>query len=521
MHAALEQDLWHAANSLQLKTAGRSACGDTLPALWPGGAGKADVRQLPTGGLPGHRAHGVGPLQGPFDHATAVFTPSSPPLIAPVPVRLQTHVLGTGASAFRPTAAALQNQWQANQALQLLHERASVGRCDAAIPAVHRYDSGLLPSATSPARSGMHSDGLHSPPQCRVSLASDKAGQARTKPQINITASCVTGPRDPLNGLLQAINYLGMYEGPPAQPAAIRTQCGSERQAAQQAGQSPLRQHAAAAYASLLSPCGGDEPSSVPSSPPATPPRSCQKGRPGQRSPTKRLRSPTVLRAQGGVSKARSPTLHERLAHSQRAARSNASGGSSTTSSSPATSGTIGGTVTGSGSHGGDTGATSQIGSWTEVDKAALLAIVQQVKPCGAVEWEAVANRLGRWSKGGASAERMFRTLADPQYQKSSNRHGCRLNPRTGTPMHVMVEYALQRLPGNEGNIDAIAKIIEANPEFARQLDYSARPGTKTYPRWKDTLLGCFKAGRYRHLLNTHLKVNGKNVYRLVAPAAT
>lgn len=37
--------------------------------------------------------------------------------------------------------------------------------------------------------------------------------------------------------------------------------------------------------------------------------------------------------------------------------------------------------------------------------------------------------------------------------------------------------------PGNEGNIDAIAKVIEANPEFARQLDYSARPGTKTYPR--------------------------------------
>lgn len=80
----------------------------------------------------------------------------------------------------------------------------------------------------------------------------------------------------------------------------------------------------------------------------------------------------------GGVSKARSPTLHERLAHSQRAARSNASGGSTTTSS-PATSGTSGGTVTGSGSQGGGTGATSQIGCWTEVDKAALLAIVHQV----------------------------------------------------------------------------------------------------------------------------------------------
>lgn len=196
----------------------------------------------------------------------------------------------------------------------------------------------------------MHCDDLHSPPQCHVSLAAAKTGQERAKPQINITASCITGPRDPLNGLLQAINYLGarlsapdqtrslevpapapctwkraaeirlcsihsaamarspkitstagMYEGQPAQPAGIRTQCGRERQAAQQADQSPLRQHAAAAYASLLSPCGSGEPPSVPSSPPATPPRSCHKGRPGQRSPTKGLRSPTVLRAQGEV----------------------------------------------------------------------------------------------------------------------------------------------------------------------------------------------------------------------------
>lgn len=36
---------------------------------------------------------------------------------------------------------------------------------------------------------------------------------------------------------------------------------------------------------------------------------------------------------------------------------------------------------------------------------------------------------------------------------------------------------------GNQGNIDAIAKVIESNSEFAKQLDYTARPGTKTYPR--------------------------------------
>ena len=38
------------------------------------------------------------------------------------------------------------------------------------------------------------------------------------------------------------------------------------------------------------------------------------------------------------------------------------------------------------------------------------------------------------------------------------------------------------------------------HPEFTEQLDFTARPGTKTYPRWKDALLGCFKKGRYPHL---------------------
>ena len=46
----------------------------------------------------------------------------------------------------------------------------------------------------------------------------------------------------------------------------------------------------------------------------------------------------------------------------------------------------------------------------------------------------------------------MYRTLAHKGYAKSSNRHGCRLNPRDGTPMHVMVEYALQQLPGMFGD---------------------------------------------------------------------
>jgi hypothetical protein len=42
----------------------------------------------------------------------------------------------------------------------------------------------------------------------------------------------------------------------------------------------------------------------------------------------------------------------------------------------------------------------------------------------------------------------MYRTLTDPGYQKATNKHGCRLNPRSGTAMHVMATYALRQMPG-------------------------------------------------------------------------
>lgn len=156
---------------------------------------------------------------------------------------------------------------------------------------------------------------------------------------------------------------------------------------------------------------------------------------------------------------------------------------------------------------------------------------------------QAIADQLGRWSRGGASAERMYRTLTDPGYHKAScaclhfctffqllqpgcqclvlapgktcavqalcplrtlkllladflfltllprmvqatNKHGRRLNPRRRIPMHVMACHALRALPGNEGNLSQIAAVIKAHPEFAKELDWSPRPGTKTYPRW-------------------------------------
>lgn len=67
---------------------------------------------------------------------------------------------------------------------------------------------------------------------------------------------------------------------------------------------------------------------------------------------------------------------------------------------------------------------------------------------------QVVAERLGRWSPGGASAERMYRTLTDPAYQRSTNKHGRRINSRNCTPMHVMAAHALRQLPNQQGNLN-------------------------------------------------------------------
>mmetsp|Transcript_7872 Transcript_7872/g.22487 ORF Transcript_7872/g.22487 Transcript_7872/m.22487 type:complete len:507 (+) Transcript_7872:651-2171(+) len=158
----------------------------------------------------------------------------------------------------------------------------------------------------------------------------------------------------------------------------------------------------------------------------------------------------------------------------------------------------------------------THLGTWTENEKRDLIRVVRQINPCGAGDWETVAEKLGRGSRGGASAERMYRTLTDPAYHKSSNPHGRRLNPRKGsTPMHVMATYALQKLPNNEGNLSQIGELITNNDFFAKELDWSPRPGTKTYPRWKDALVGCFKPGRYPHLFKTDRKTDGLTVYKL------
>jgi len=82
--------------------------------------------------------------------------------------------------------------------------------------------------------------------------------------------------------------------------------------------------------------------------------------------------------------------------------------------------------------------------------------------------------------------------------------------------MHVMATYSLQQLPDNEGNLTQITDLIVANERFAAELDWTPRPGTKTYPRWKDALVGCFKPGRYPHLVKTDRKREGLNIYKLL-----
>jgi len=162
------------------------------------------------------------------------------------------------------------------------------------------------------------------------------------------------------------------------------------------------------------------------------------------------------------------------------------------------------------------------VGSWSEEDKAELIKAVAKMKPCGAADWEEVAERLNASRptpipRRGASAERMYRTLTDPGYRKANNPHGRRIHPRKGhTPMHVMATYSLQQLPKNEGNLTQITELITKTERFASELDWTPRPGTKTYPRWKDALVGCFKPGRYGHLIKTDRKLDGLTVYKLL-----
>ncbi len=78
---------------------------------------------------------------------------------------------------------------------------------------------------------------------------------------------------------------------------------------------------------------------------------------------------------------------------------------------------------------------------------------------------QAIAGKLGRWSRGGASAERMYRTLTDPGYHRATNKHGRRLNKRGGTPMHVMAAHALRQLPGMAGNLTQARARLNPHPQ--------------------------------------------------------
>lgn len=52
-------------------------------------------------------------------------------------------------------------------------------------------------------------------------------------------------------------------------------------------------------------------------------------------------------------------------------------------------------------------GDASRLGCWTESDKEELLLMVAQLQPCGAADWEVVADKLGRWSKVACGVSRL------------------------------------------------------------------------------------------------------------------
>jgi len=97
-------------------------------------------------------------------------------------------------------------------------------------------------------------------------------------------------------------------------------------------------------------------------------------------------------------------------------------------------------------------------------------------------------------AQGGASAERMYRTLTDPGYQKATNKHGCRLNPRSGTAMHVMATYALRQMPGAQRAAYQMAGSSDLDTQLCKQR-------TAILSRMRDLLwLPSLPASRVLHI---------------------
>jgi len=80
----------------------------------------------------------------------------------------------------------------------------------------------------------------------------------------------------------------------------------------------------------------------------------------------------------------------------------------------------------------------------------------------------------------------MYRTLTDPGYQKATNKHGCRLNPRSGTAMHVMATYALRQMPGAQREA-----YQRSSMSLSRQLRTQSAALTGSHPRFAQGCYGC------------------------------
>ena len=94
--------------------------------------------------------------------------------------------------------------------------------------------------------------------------------------------------------------------------------------------------------------------------------------------------------------------------------------------------------------------------------------------------------------------------------EPAAQNHGHRMHGYLGerTPAAFVLDQIKPDVDaGRSGNIDQMATIIESNPEFSCQLDRTPRVGTRNYPRYRDAMTQCFKAGRYQTLKSTNNRV--------------
>lgn len=101
----------------------------------------------------------------------------------------------------------------------------------------------------------------------------------------------------------------------------------------------------------------------------------------------------------------------------------------------------------------------------------------------GSINWKLLADYFQVYDV--QTVQRKFRNILKSQEQRSIDSCKTREHHRKKIAYKWMIVTAMKCLPNQEGTAPQIFELIEANEEFASQLDTRISPGTKHVDRWK------------------------------------